>query len=99
MKGNLAAGRPCGSRQHGDVECWHGAGAIETSFTQNYAVECVVAAGKIGCGSGGDRARTFDPIPAADHVVSYDGTYALTAGGRAARAGGPDQGRPPLRTR
>ena len=96
LEANLAAGRPCASKQNGEVECWHGAGAIGTSFTQNYRVECVVAAGKIGCGSGGDRSRTFDPIPAADHVVSYDGTYALTAGGRVAMAGEPYPGRPPI---
>ena len=96
LETNLAAGRPCGSRQNGDIECWHGAGAIETSFTQNYAVECAVAAARIACHHGSDRSRTFDPMPNAGRVVSYDGTYALTADGRVAMAGDPYPGRAPI---
>lgn len=96
LEANLAVGRPCAASTRDDTECWHGPMAIQISFTQNYAVECVVKAGKIACHYGKDTKRTFDPILDVDHIVSYDGTYGLTADGHVVMAGEPFPGRPPI---
>jgi hypothetical protein len=81
LTAGVAAGRPCVEAEHRDITCFHGAGAIEIEHTQNYDQWCSLVTGRIVCHYGADTTRTFEPIEHLEHVVSWDGQYALLADG------------------